>query len=433
MEDHYEVLGVPRDCEQGEIKKAYRTLAREYHPDKNKNRGLSDAELAEIRERYMKIHKAFEVLSDPELRAEYDKSGISAGRGETIIDPIQAMMRMMEEKNETGVPDVIVPIETTVGDLYRGFSRDVEFERISACDRCHGHGTRNKKRSDCPHCKGRGMTLERIEGGEIGYSYKESVCDLCRGSSIDPDVKKCKDCDGSKYDREAVECEVEIPKGAYEGYFIKIDGEGNYIPEENRINPDVERTDVIFVIADVSYDTMVKESRRKKDVVYPTFRRGIVIKELDRADRADLMVTLEVDFAEAICGISRKIMHLDGNILEVEVDDPVVNNDIIVVPERGMPVVHDEVIDRKKRGDDSKYGDLLIRFDIKRPKLDKGVCRKLWQVLTGTSYQKRLNLEDPEPFDFLDHLIADRLDEEQDRTEEGSYSVSESDSSESEN
>ena len=337
-------------------------------------------------------------------------------------------MRMMEEKNETGVPDVIVPIETTIEDLYRGFSRNMEFERISACGRCRGHGTRNKKRSDCPHCKGRGMTLERIDGGEIGYSYKESICDLCRGTSIDPDVKKCRDCNGDKYDRETVECEVEVPKGAYEGYFIKVDGEGNYIPEENRIDKDVDRTDVIFVIADVSYDMTVKESKKQNDVVYPTFRRGIVIKELDRADRADLMITIVVDFAESICGISRKIMHLDGKILEVEIDDPVVNNDIIVVPGCGMPVVADQIENRKKKGLKSNYGDLLIRFDIKRPQLDKGVRRKIWQVLTGTSYQKRIDLENPVPFDFLDHLIADHLDEEQDQTEEGSCSDTESDS-----
>jgi DnaJ homolog subfamily A member 2 len=429
MGDHYEVLGVESDCDQSAIKKAYRHLAREYHPDKNKNRGFSDAKMSEIKDTYMKIHKAFEVLSDPDLRAEYDKSGISAGRGDTIIDPLQAMMRMMEEKNQTGVPDVIVPIDCSIRDLYSGFTKDMEFERISTCDRCRGYGTRNKKRSDCPSCKGRGITLERVEGGEAGYAYKESVCDLCRGTSIDPDVKKCRECEGTKYDRETVECEVEVPSGAYEGYFIKFDGEGNFIPEENRIDTDVERTDVIFVIGDVEYDVQIREKDREEDLIYPMYRRGIVIKELNRADRADLMISLEVEFAEALCGVSRKLMHLDDEVLEIEVNDPVVNNDIVVIAGRGMPVVSEEVESRKRRGLDSDYGDLLIRFDIKRPELDNGVKRKIWQILTGTSYQKRMELEDPEPHDFLDHLIADHIENELNASESDSESYSDSDSS----
>lgn len=422
--DHYEILGVERDCDQSAIKKAYRELAREFHPDKNKNKGLSESEMVEIRDTYMKIHKAFEVLSDPELRKEYDRSGISADRGDTIIDPLQAMMRMMEEKNETGVPDVIVPIECTIQDLYHGFTKDMEFERVSNCGRCRGYGTRNKKRADCSNCKGRGATIEKVEGGEMGYAYKESICDVCRGSSIDPDVKRCRECNGDKYDRETIECEVHIPKGAYEGYFIKFDEEGNYIPEENRKDLKVERTDVIFVIADVNHNG-VDEKKRRSDIVYPEFRRGIVIKELNRADRADLMCSIDVGFAESQCGITRKIMHLDGEILELEVNTPVVNNDIIVIPGRGMPVVEEEVENRKRKGLDTKYGDLLIRFDIKRPKLDNGARRKMWQILTGTPYQKRERLNNPEHFDFLDELIAEHLAQD-DSEDEGEYSSTDS-------
>ena len=406
--DHYDVLGIDRKCDQSEIKKAFRELAKKYHPDKNKGKSLSESEIKQIRDRFMKIQKAYDVLSDPDLRAEYDKSGISASRGDTIIDPLQAMMRMMEEKNETGVPDVIVPINCTIRELYLGFSKDTEFERISPCTRCKANGTRNKKRADCSNCKGRGMTLERIEGGEVGYAYKESVCDVCMGTSIDPDVKKCKKCVGNKYDRETIDCEVEVPKGAYEGYFIKFPGEGNFIPEENRIDPDCERTDVIFVIDDVNYDLQLDET--KTDVVYPVFRRGIVIKELNRADRADLMISIELTFVEALCGVSRKIWHLDNSLLEIELNDPVVNNDIIVIPKRGMPVVADEIDNRVKKGLSTDFGDLLIRFDIKRPTLDNGIKRKIWQVLTGTSYQKRIKITNPESYDFLDRLIAEHLE-----------------------
>jgi DnaJ-class molecular chaperone len=406
MTDHYEILEVERDCDQSDIKKAYRRLAKEYHPDKNKNKGLSESEMKEFKQIYMQIHKAYEVLSDVELRAEYDKSGISAGKGETIIDPLQAMMRMMEEKNETGVPDVIVPVDCTLEELYNGFVRDTEFPRISPCHKCKATGTRNKKKADCDNCKGRGATLERIEGGEVGFSYKEAICNVCRGSGLDPDIKRCKECNGNKYDRETIECEIELPEGAYEGYFIKFDGEGNFIPKENRIDPDVKRTDVLFVIADVDYSPVEVD---EEDIVTPSYNRGIVIKELQRADRADLMIKLEVDFAESLCGITRRISHLDGSVLEIEINDAVVNNDIIVMERKGMPVISDEIENREAKGLDTEFGDLLIRFDIKRPELDKSTKRKIWQILTNTSYQKRDDIDSPEIYEFLDTVIAKHL------------------------
>jgi len=412
-ESYYDILEVDRTASQAEIKDAFRRLAKLYHPDKN--RGSSNAD--EIRSKYMLIHKAYEVLSDPNSKQSYDKSGMAVEKGATIVDPLQAMMRMMEEKNTTGVPDVIVPISCTLKQLYDGYTQTVEFTRISACSKCKATGTKSKKLSNCETCTGRGILLTRIEGGEMGFSYKESMCDTCRGSTISPDVKRCTKCNGDKYIREDAECDINIPKGAYENYFVKIEAEGNYIPKENRINKQ-NRSDVLCVVADVSYEPYEPSDMADDnidtdtDIIVPSYRRGIVIKELKRADRADLMIVISLSFVESICGISKKIRHLDGTIIELKVDDAVVNGDIIIVQQRGMPVLEDEKPNRKAKSLDTEFGDLLIRFEVKRPVLDRSIKRKLWQILSNTSYQNTLHMESPAVYMFLDNYIRDVMGSE---------------------
>lgn len=417
--DYYKILGLESSCSQTEIKDAYKKLAKTYHPDKNRN--LSEKEKDEFKKKYMSIHKAYEVLSDEKTRKEYDKSGISIEKGATIVDPLQAMMRMVEEKNTTGVPDVIVPISSNIRQLYYGFSTSIEFTRISACGKCKATGTKNRKLSNCPSCDGRGITLTCIDGGDIGFTYKESTCDVCRGSGIDPSVKRCSKCSGDKYIREDVECDITIPKGAYEGYFTKIESEGNFIPKENRIDPKQIRSDVICVIDDVDYNVLhnSKDSDNTEDldnsdnsndmndiIIKPIYRRGIVIKELQRADRADLIINLEVPFEESICGISKKIRHLDDSIIELKVDDSVVNGDIIIIEKKGMPILVDEISNRKAKGLDTEFGDLLVKFEIKRPVLDNSIKRKIWQILTNTSYQKRVDLDNCVKYYLLEDYIS---------------------------
>lgn len=411
-ENYYDILEVGRTASQVEIKDAFRRLAKLYHPDKNRDRDGTNADA--IKSKYMLIHKAYEVLSDPNSKQSYDASGLAVEKGATIVDPLQAMMRMMEEKNTTGVPDVIVPISCTIKQLYDGCTQTVEFTRISACSKCKATGTKNKKLSNCETCTGRGILLTRIEGGEMGFSYKESMCDTCRGSTISPDVKRCTKCKGDKYVREDAECDISIPKGAYENYFIKIEAEGNYIPKENRINKQ-NRSDVLCVVADVSYDPIDNADNADpadNDIIIPSYRRGIVIKELKRADRADLMITVCLSFAESICGISKKIRHLDGEIIELKVDDAVVNGDIIIVQQRGMPVLEDEKPNRKAKSLDTEFGDLLIRFEVKRPVLDRSIKRKLWQILSNTSYQNKPHMESPAAYVFLDDYVRNIMGSE---------------------
>jgi DnaJ-class molecular chaperone len=416
--NHYEILELTRDCDQNDIKRSYRRLAKGFHPDKNKNKGYTDEKLDDIKDRYIKIHKAHDVLSDPELREEYDRTGISSGKGDLIIDPYQALMRMMEDRNETGVPDVIVPINSTISDLYIGFTTETEFTRVSPCSKCDAMGTKNKKNGNCSNCKGRGAILETIKGGESGYMCKESTCVVCRGTGLDPDIKKCSSCKGDKYDRETIVCDVEIPEGSYEGYFVKFEGEGNFIPEENRVDPNIHRSDVLFVVADVDYAIhQNKTIEIDDDVIIPVFRRGVIIKELKRADRADLMFSIQLTFEESICGITKKFIHLDGSIQGIELDDSVVNNDTIVLKGRGMPVILEEIDSREKKGYDTKYGDMFIRFEVNRPIIDKGAKRKIWQILTDTPYQKRQKVESAS-FMFLENMISEHKNKNHDEKTE---------------
>lgn len=423
--DHYENLELDKECDQNDIKKAYHRLSRQYHPDKNKNKGLTNDDYTAIKDRYMKIHKAYTVLSDANSRAEYDRSGASIEHGETIIDPYNAFMQAMDEREDIGIPDVIEPINCSLVDLYYGFNKLVEFKRVSPCTRCHATGTKNKKNGDCTTCKGRGAVLETIDGGLVGFLCKERVCDICRGTGLDPDIECCRICNGNKYEKEMIEYNVDIPEGAYEGYFVKLEGEGNYIPEENRDTDNSvkrERTDVLFLIASVDYDKYINDLEQDDEVINPTYMRGVVIKELKRADRADLMIRLPITFEESICGITKRIRHLDNSIFDIEIDETIVNADTIVLKQKGMPVILEQIDSRKHDETDHNYGDLYIRFEIKRPTLDKGIKRKIWQILTNTSYQKRPKVN-PIIYSFLDTLIKQN-DVELSTSDHGSYDYS---------
>lgn len=407
--NYYELLELEPDCEQADIKTAYHRLCKLYHPDKNRNKGLSNDEMKELSQRYKNIQKAYDVLSKPETREEYDKSGLTIDQGDTVLDPYDALMSMIEETNKSGIPDVVIGVDATLRQLYKGFTKEVEFTRVSPCQKCDATGTRNKKDGSCGECSGRGAILETVEGGKVGYKYVEKMCSYCRGTGLDPDIKKCKKCDGNRYYQETIECDVEMPPGAYEGYYVKLESEGNYVPMENRSNHDDEsvsqhdRTDVIIVIGDIDYTP--QERPDKQGVIIPQYNRGIVIKELKRADRADLMIELELSFAESICGATRKIYHLNRSTIGLEINHSVVNGDIVVIERMGMPVLEEERENRQNKGLDESFGDLFVRIKVNRPEFDSATKQKLWQTLTKTPYQKRDRIKKPLDYCFLDEMI----------------------------
>lgn len=380
--NYYEILGIDDDCSFDDIKSAYRKLAIKWHPDKNKN----DKATAEIK--FKEISKAYQVLSDSDLRKNYDKHGVTSNDVDNLIDPYDMFKHLFENDNE--IPNVIVKIDASIDDLYMGFTKSATYTRYSSCRKCNSTGTYDKSNGSCNTCKGMGMLMETIDGGKMGYMINEKQCNLCEGTGMNPEIKKCKKCEGVKYIKENIECDVNVPPGAYDNYCIKLENEGNYIPYENRLDNNNDRSDVLFIIKDIT----PKNSHIK---------RGMYIPELGRINMADILIDIDVSYENALCGLCEEFDYIAGKKISIDTSEIIQNNDIYVIRNYGMKLVPEEQNKTSKT-----YGDLFVRFKVKKPKLDKMKIKRIWQIITGTAYQTKKEIADAHDIiDFQKYVMEE--------------------------
>ena len=388
-QDYYTMLNLTKDCAKNDIESAYRKLAIKYHPDKNKDN------IKEAEEKFKNISKAYQILSNDESRNNYDNYGIEQVNGiGKIIDPYLVFKDVFDdEDNDT--PNVIININIPMSKLYAGVTETVKFARYSPCIKCDAFGTSTKKNGDCSVCKGSGSVMETIKGGKMGFTMNEKKCSHCNGDGMDPDVKKCKKCDGNKYIKEDIECEIDIPVGAYDKYYIKLENEGNYIPKDEQKN-NKTRTDVLFVINETI------------DPNYSHIRRGMFIKEIGRINRADLIVSITIDYENAILGVKKEIDLFGIKKVGIDIENIIQNGDVYVVKNMGTNVVPEEV---KKTG--LKYGDLFIVFSVNKPILNEQQKRRIWQIITGKSYPENIYIKDVNKAINLIEYIDEHVDAKQ--------------------
>ncbi len=359
--NYYQILEIDRNASQEDIKNAYKKLALKWHPDKNKG----NKEEAEIK--FREMTKAYKILSDEESRKKYDKTGVSDNSGGKLFDPFAMYKEIFEEDN--GILNIIVPIKATIDQLYTGFSVETEFIRYSSCEKCDETGTKSKKIADCKKCEGKGTIIETLKGGVMGIVINEKECIECEGLGIDPDVKKCKQCEGRKFIKQKVEYAVDVPAGAYDRYFVTLTNEGNCIPKSEIKKKSKIRSDVLFVV-----DEIVDPSSN--------IRRGVIIKELKRVRNSDVIMDYVIDFSEAMCGIKKSIDYIGGKKIQIETNEIIQNNDMFVLEGYGMPILKEVGKQTKTEG----YGDLFIKFKVNKPNITKQQRKRIWQIITGTPY-----------------------------------------------
>jgi DnaJ-class molecular chaperone len=367
MTDLYEVLEITKDADDKTITKAYRKLSKKWHPDKNPNKKQ------ESEEKFKKIAEAYEILSNPEKRSLYDNGGLDNVKESEEFDPIKLFTEFMSEMDT--VPDVINPLSVQIDDLFTGKEINCEIERYDICESCHGKGTTNGIDAPCKKCNGSGTAINVTSGQFI----KRVSCQLCRGTGIDPSVQKCKICKGEKCCKHKVTLPVKIPNGCYDKYPIVIEGEGNELPEDEAEKLGYKRSDAVFIIDEQEHET---------------FKRNFFIDGKDSIDPSDLLIQLNITFAESITGFYKEIKFIDNSDIIINITDPVRHNDIFVIKSKGMPKFEEE-----------SYGDLFIQVNVQHPKdlnLKFSTKQKIWQILTCTSlksYTTRLNCEKIITFD----------------------------------
>lgn len=231
MRDFYEVLGVERGASPEEIKRAFRRLAREHHPDVNKD----DPEA----ERFKEINEAYQVLSDPERRAQYDQFGRTgpfgparAGEG---FGPFEDIFDMFFGRRSGGAAaardeaergaDLRYDLELTLEEAYTGVEKHIGITRLDTCPACFGTGAeRGSAPETCPTCRG---------AGEVRYSQRTifgaftqiGACETCGGAGTiirNP----CKTCGGPGRTETAKQLSVKVPAGVDTGIRLRLSGEG---------------------------------------------------------------------------------------------------------------------------------------------------------------------------------------------------------------
>ena len=235
-QDYYETLGVDQGASEQEIKKAFRRLARELHPDVNSHD-------PEAEEKFKHAAEAYEVLSDPWRRQTYDSFGReglrsggwaprSAGFG-SIEDIFEAFFGGTDafgfgRSGPAGGGDVLVTLEIELAEVATGVTREISFDAVLSCEHCNGNGAEpGTPIRTCERCGGKGQ-IRLVSNSAFGQLVRATTCDACFGDGRVAETP-CAVCDGAGRKAGIRRFDVEVPAGIADGQRIRIAGAGHAI------------------------------------------------------------------------------------------------------------------------------------------------------------------------------------------------------------
>jgi molecular chaperone DnaJ len=314
--DPYEVLGVERAADEKEIRKAFRGLARELHPDVNPDPSAE--------ERFKELAEAYEILSDSERRATYDRYGHDGLSGQGWSPGFESFgsfgdlfSAFFGGGGPAGGPrqgsDIGIAVEMTLDEAFSGVKREIAYESVGSCETCSGSGCEPGTQAiQCGQCSGAG-SVRIVQRSPFGQIVSESACPACQGRGRMPEVA-CGDCSGRGVMNGRREIEVEIPSGISDGQRVRVSGRGH---AGQAGGPPGDLYVVVQVLADERF-----------------------VRDGD-----DLVCVVDLSIARAALGADLVIDGLDGEI-EIEVPAGTQPGSVISVKGRGMPSVRG-----RRRGD----------------------------------------------------------------------------------
>jgi len=336
--DYYEVLGVQKNASDGEIKKAFRNLAKDNHPDKNPNDQAAET-------RFKEINEAYETLKDPQSRSAYDQFGHAASEGGmggggfggfntnfsgSMSDIFEDLFGeftgrrgsgQSQAQRQTRGSDLRAEMNISLKDSYFGTSRDLNIDANQSCEGCNGTGaSKGSDRATCGNCGGSGKVRT-----QQGFFTLERTCVSCsgKGSII---KNPCQPCRGTGRVRKKRKLSVNIPQGVDDGTRIRLGGEGE--AGENG-GPAGD----LYVFISIEPNDFFK----RKD--------------------SDLLCEVPIDFISAALGGDIDVPSPDGKKLRITVPEGCQNQRQFRLKGKGMPVLQSK-----------RFGDLFVEIHVEVPK-----------------------------------------------------------------
>ncbi|MBN6777812.1 molecular chaperone DnaJ [Pseudoclavibacter alba] len=335
--DHYETLGVARDASQEDIKKAYRKLARKLHPDINPSE--------EAAEQFKLVTHAYDTLSDPERRRQYDMGGDSAQSFgfsdlfDTFFGGAAGGRRSGPRSRQARGQDALVHVELDLDEVMFGTHREVPVRTATRCPRCEGSccepGT---SPVTCAACQGQGSVQRQVRS-ILGIVVTNEACHQCQGYGTIIE-SPCVECHGQGRVRDDVTIPVDIPAGVDTGMRIHLAGHGETGPGGG---PN----------GDLYLELRVRH--------HNAFTR----------DGDDLHCQLDVSLPDAMLGTTTSIKALDGDV-EVEIPAGIQSGEVLTIRQRGVTRLHS-----------TERGNLEIHVQLVTPKKLDATSRELVEQLAA--------------------------------------------------
>lgn len=331
--DYYEVLGVQKNASEDEIKRAYKKMAIQYHPDRNP--GDKEAE-----EKFKEAAEAYEVLHDPQKRQRYDQfgfdavSGVGGGGGFTDVNDIFSAFgdifesmgfggfggfgggRGRRQKPVYKGRDQRLRVELTLEEIVNGTTKKFKIKNDVVCDHCHGSGSEDGKVETCTRCGGSGVVVQTHQS-VFGMMQSQSVCPDCHGEGT-VIKNKCHDCHGEGIKPGESIIEVNFPAGLAEGMVLNLDGKGGAGPH-NGVPGDLQ-----IIIKEKENDTFLRDGN---DLVY------------------NLLLTIP----QAVLGCSLEVPTIDGKA-KINIAPGTQPGTVLRLRGKGIPEV--QGYNRGQRGDE---------------------------------------------------------------------------------
>jgi molecular chaperone DnaJ len=357
--DYYETLGISRTADQEEIKRAYRRLARKYHPDVNREPAAEET--------FKEISRANEVLSDPEVRSRYDQfgeAGVNAGAGqgygdmgdmggladifETFFGGFGGAQSAGGGRRRNGPvrgEDLRLDLKLDFREAVFGGEKEIRIPHLESCGVCKGSGAKPGSQSKtCGTCSGVGQ-VRRSTKTPFGTFNQVAVCPTCNGDGQVVE-DKCDSCNGVGRKQETKKLKITIPKGVDNGTRLRVSREGD---AGLRSGPP----------GDLYVYLMVETDREFR-------REGI-----------NILSTFQVSYLQAILGSHVQINTVDG-VIEATIEPGTQPNTVLTLTGRGVP----------RLGNDINRGDHLVTLKVEIPTKTTGEERELLEKLVKIRGEK---------------------------------------------